>query len=184
MPHDPSFRCANLRLIYRQAVAVHEIASALWTPTGRLRADPRAAALRLHVVRISAGPRPRLTGFVTSSYASPTSGRPIALGLVERAQRGSASGSRAPSDGGDGRASRRRARSIPRGAAQCLTVAASDTAPAEGRRSSPARGVEVKAVTSQAPPKCLTLAPGASRGNPRAAAQGLAAGPSYAVAIA
>jgi sarcosine oxidase subunit alpha len=36
-----------------------------------------------HVVDL-AGPRPRSTGFVTSSYASPTLGRPIALGLVER----------------------------------------------------------------------------------------------------
>jgi sarcosine oxidase subunit alpha len=31
-----------------------------------------------------AGARPRSAGFVTSSYASPTLGRPIALGLVER----------------------------------------------------------------------------------------------------
>ena len=36
-----------------------------------------------HVVDL-AGPRPRSTGFVTSSYASPTLARPIALGLVER----------------------------------------------------------------------------------------------------
>jgi sarcosine oxidase subunit alpha len=36
-----------------------------------------------HVVDL-AGPRPRSTGFVTSSYASPTLRRPIALGLVER----------------------------------------------------------------------------------------------------
>ncbi len=36
-----------------------------------------------HVVDIG-GPRPRWAGFVTSSYASPTLGRPIALGLVER----------------------------------------------------------------------------------------------------
>jgi sarcosine oxidase, subunit alpha len=36
-----------------------------------------------HVVDLS-GARPRSTGFVTSSYASPTLQRPIALGLVER----------------------------------------------------------------------------------------------------
>ena len=36
-----------------------------------------------HVVDLT-GPRPRSTGFVTSSYASPTLARPIALGLVER----------------------------------------------------------------------------------------------------
>jgi sarcosine oxidase subunit alpha len=36
-----------------------------------------------HVVDL-AGQRPRSAGFVTSSYASPTLGRPIALGLVER----------------------------------------------------------------------------------------------------
>jgi sarcosine oxidase subunit alpha len=36
-----------------------------------------------HVVDL-AGSRPRSTGFVTSSYASPTLQRPIALGLVER----------------------------------------------------------------------------------------------------
>jgi sarcosine oxidase subunit alpha len=36
-----------------------------------------------HVVDLD-GARPRSTGFVTSSYASPALGRPIALGLVER----------------------------------------------------------------------------------------------------
>ncbi|MGD0640521.1 MAG: sarcosine oxidase subunit alpha family protein [Roseiarcus sp.] len=36
-----------------------------------------------HVVALE-GPRPRSAGFVTSSYASPTLGRPIALGLIER----------------------------------------------------------------------------------------------------
>ena len=74
------------RRLHRQALAVHRSRQRAGSaPMGRLRAEPRAEPLPCgaHVVDL-AGSRPRSTGFVTSSYGSPTLGRPIALGLVER----------------------------------------------------------------------------------------------------
>ena len=91
-----------------------------------------------HVVDL-AGPRPRSTGFVTSSYASPTLGRPIALGLVERGaarigEDGHVAAPRTASDGAHRAGLRLRSQG---GAAPCLTAAASGRPrPPRGRRNS------------------------------------------------
>ena len=88
MPHDLGVAGPRERAqgrIHRQAVAVHadrqrQGPQAVGRPERRGR---RGAAADRRACGRGAGKARRSLGYVTSSYMSPTLGRPVALGLVE-----------------------------------------------------------------------------------------------------